>query len=92
MNDRPTEKFAGVGLVETRMARIELPPGGFKLECGRSLPELKVAYETYGALSPNGDNVVFICHALSGDASALSRFAGCRGTWRLRQRPRLDRA
>jgi len=54
--------------VETRIARIELPPGGFRLEYGKNLTELDVAYETYGARSSNGDNVVFICHALSGDA------------------------
>jgi len=63
-------RTGSVGRVETRIVRLDLPPGGFKLECGKSLPELNVAYETYGALSPNGDNAVFICHALSGDAHA----------------------
>src|SRR4029077_16146906 len=29
-----------------------------------------VAYETYGALSPARDNVILVCHALSGDAHA----------------------
>ncbi len=56
------------GLVETRIARIALPPEGLKLEGGGVLPELEVAYETYGTLAPARDNVVFICHALSGDA------------------------
>jgi len=57
-----------VGVVETKIAKIPLPEDGFKLECGRSLKELQVAYETYGTLTPAKDNVVFICHALSGDA------------------------
>jgi len=57
-----------VGLVETKYLRLTLPPEGFKLEMGGSLPELQAAYETYGRLSPAGDNAVYICHALTGDA------------------------
>ena len=29
---------------------------------------MTVAFETYGQLSPQGDNAVLICHALSGDS------------------------
>jgi homoserine O-acetyltransferase len=57
-----------VGLVATKTINIDLPAGGFKLESGKSLPAVTVAYETYGTLSPARDNVIFICHALSGDA------------------------
>ena len=57
-----------VGLVETKIARIPLPPEGFRLEGGASLPQLQIAYETYGTLSPTRDNVILVCHALSGDA------------------------
>lgn len=59
-----------VGQVETRMVRIELPPQGFELEGGGVLPELTIAFESYGTLAPSKDNVVFICHALTGDAHA----------------------
>ncbi len=38
------------------------------LEEGGSLPGVRVAYETYGRLSPAADNAVMICHALSGDS------------------------
>jgi homoserine O-acetyltransferase len=31
---------------------------------------IRVAYETYGTLSPRRDNVILVCHALSGDAHA----------------------
>jgi homoserine O-acetyltransferase len=59
-----------VGQVETRTVSIPLPPGGLTLEGGGVLPELQVAYEAYGALSPARDNVIFVCHALTGDAHA----------------------
>ncbi|MEN6493553.1 MAG: homoserine O-acetyltransferase [Thermoguttaceae bacterium] len=42
--------------------------GPFPLELGRELPEVTVAFETYGQLSPCHDNAVLICHALSGDS------------------------
>lgn len=73
-----------VGLVETKTARINLSPEGFKLESGRSLPELVMAYETYGSLSARRDNVIFICHALTGDAHAAGYHDGSestRGWW-----------
>ena len=38
--------------------------GEFTFECGQSIPELRVAYETYGEFA--GDNTVLICHALTG--------------------------
>jgi len=38
------------------------------LEGGDCLPGIRVAYETYGTLSPAADNAVMICHALSGDS------------------------
>ncbi len=59
---------ASVGRVETQSAAIDLPPEGFALEGGGVLAELEIAYETYGELTPARDNVIFICHALSGDA------------------------
>ena len=64
---KPTEP-ASLGPVKTEVARIELPSGGLRLQNGETLPELTVAYETYGRLAPERDNAVFICHALSGDA------------------------
>ena len=39
-----------------------------KLERGGRLPEVTVAFETYGRLNPRRDNAVLICHALSGDS------------------------
>lgn len=43
-------------------------PGPIHLSTGGTLPELTIAYETYGKLSPQKDNAVLIFHALSGDS------------------------
>ena len=63
-----TDAQKTVGLTETQIVQIPLPPDGLRLESGAVLPELRVAYETYGQLTPAKDNAVFVCHALSGDA------------------------
>jgi homoserine O-acetyltransferase/O-succinyltransferase len=56
-----------VGIVETQYLDL---PGPIELDCSRTLSGVRVAYETYGALAPARDNVILVCHALSGDAHA----------------------
>jgi homoserine O-acetyltransferase len=56
-----------VGQVETRYLDL---PDPVRLDRGRELHPVRVAYETYGTLSPKRDNVILVCHALSGDAHA----------------------
>jgi homoserine O-acetyltransferase len=51
-----------------RHARFETFSDSFALESGGRLDELRVCYETWGELSPACDNVVLVCHALSGDS------------------------
>lgn len=45
----------------------------FRLEGGGSLPEVHVAYETWGELNDRHDNAVLVCHALTGDSHASGR-------------------
>src|ERR1700759_3185880 len=56
-----------VGTVETQYLNLPEP---VRLDCGQELHPVRVAYETYGSLSPQRDNVILVCHALSGDAHA----------------------
>jgi homoserine O-acetyltransferase len=42
----------------------------FETESGAVLPEITLAYETYGRLDADRRNAVLACHALSGDAHA----------------------
>ena len=56
-------------------------PGPIKLSTGRFLPELKIAYETYGELDPQKDNAVLIFHALSGDSHVAAHDANDDPGW-----------
>jgi homoserine O-acetyltransferase len=59
-----------VGVVETQTVTLFEPPATLTLAGGGRLGPVTVAYETYGTLSPERDNAIFICHALTGDAHA----------------------
>ena len=45
--------------------------GDLALERGGVLPDVTVAYETWGTLSPSGDNAVLVEHALTGDSHVV---------------------
>ena len=40
----------------------------FPLERGGELPALRIAYHTYGRINAAGDNVVWVCHALTANS------------------------
>src|SRR5262249_32740708 len=65
--DAPKTAAGSVGTVETQYLDLPKPVA---LDCGRALFPVRFAYETYGTLSPARDNVILVCHALSGDAHA----------------------
>ncbi len=53
------------------------------LESGSELPELTIAYHTYGKLNARRDNVVWICHALTANSDAADWWSGLVGTGKL---------
>jgi homoserine O-acetyltransferase len=63
----PKAAAGSVGTVDTQFLDLPEP---LPLDCGRELRGVRVAYETYGTLAPARDNVILVCHALSGDAHA----------------------
>lgn len=62
-----TRERGSVGTVQTRFLDLDDP---LPLDSGRALAPVRIAYEHYGKLAPAKDNVVLVCHALSGDAHA----------------------
>ena len=62
-----TKERGSVGVVRTQYRDLADP---LPLDSGETLPEVRIAYETYGRLAPAKDNVILVCHALSGDAHA----------------------
>ncbi len=51
---------------------VATPGQPLRLDSGRVLDHVEIAYETWGELSPRRDNVVVVCHALTGDQFAAT--------------------
>jgi homoserine O-acetyltransferase/O-succinyltransferase len=50
--------------------------GDFKLEAGETLSGFQLKYTTLGSLNPAKDNVVWVCHALTGSSDFTSWWQG----------------
>ena len=68
----------GLGVVEVKYFATT----NFRLQSGEVLPELKLAYETYGTLSPNGRNAILVTHGYTSSQHAAGLDAnGLPGWW-----------
>jgi homoserine O-acetyltransferase len=54
----------------------------FPLETGQVLPDVRIGYHTYGNLNAAGDNVVWICHALTANSDVIRWWPGMVGDHR----------
>ena len=56
---------------------------GFELESGQKLPDMTLAFETYGTLAPNGRNAILITHGFTSSHHAAGRYTptGAPGWW-----------
>ncbi len=61
---------AGARGAPARPVRAHHSIGSFEPELGGALPEVTLAYETWGELSEAADNAVLLAHALTGDSHA----------------------
>ena len=67
-------------MVKNHLFKFEAP---FHLENGEWLPELELAYTTYGELNEDKSNVVWVCHAFTGNANPSDWWSGLIGEKRL---------
>ncbi len=67
-------------MVKNHLFKFEAP---FHLESGEWLPEVELAYTTYGELNADKSNVVWVCHAFTGNANPSDWWSGLIGEKRL---------
>jgi homoserine O-acetyltransferase len=51
----------------------------FDTEIGGTLPSLEIAYDTWGKLNEKGDNVIWVCHALTANSNVEEWWPGMVG-------------
>jgi len=61
-----------IGIVKSNTVEIKQ---SLKLDCGKTLNNFSLIYETYGRLNSKKSNAILICHALSGDHHAAGYYS-----------------
>jgi len=51
----------------------------FKLESGKRIRNLEIAYTTYGKINKKQDNIIWVCHALTANSDVFEWWAGLFG-------------
>lgn len=59
-----------LGTVETQFFTFGSAADPFRLQCGSTIDEVTLAYETYGTLDADASNAVLVFHALTGSQHA----------------------
>ena len=62
------QKGISVGVVEKKYYTFAHPPNEMRLESGKILGPVTLAYETYGTMNKAKSNVILVLHALTGDS------------------------
>ena len=62
-------------ITEKKQKNFFHPPDEMILESGAKLGPVTIAYETLGRLNPDRDNVVLVCHALSGNSHVAGYYS-----------------
>jgi homoserine O-acetyltransferase len=67
----------------TNIEKRRFTTKNFKLESGAVLPEMTIAYETYGTLAPDGRNAVLLTHGYTSSQHMAGRYSenGAEGSW-----------
>ena len=48
---------------------------GFRLQSGKTLPEMTLAFETYGRLAPDGRNAILVTHGGTGGQHMAGKYS-----------------
>ena len=75
----PVALVAGAARAQGALDKVErrtFTARSFRLENGTVMPEITLAYETYGTLAPDGRNAVLLTHGYTSSQHMAGRYAG----------------
>jgi homoserine O-acetyltransferase/O-succinyltransferase len=83
LDDAPNSSFVKSAAASNFASKTISLPQPLPLDSGQVLPDVQIAYETYGDLSPGKDNAILVFHATTGDQYLASKhpITGKPGWW-----------